>query len=71
MRTHTREKPFKCTHCGAAFSQSGILNEHLRIHFGKNIYKCNECTETFQYFRDFDDHRNQHFINNKLINKNV
>ncbi len=32
MRTHTDEKPYKCTICSAAFFRSGILKIHMGTH---------------------------------------
>ena len=32
MRRHTGEKPYKCDKCDRAFSESGNLRTHLKIH---------------------------------------
>ena len=41
------EKPYKCTECHMAFSESGKQRRHMRIHTKEKPYKCTECHMTF------------------------
>ena len=45
LRTHTKEKPFKCEliDCDARFSQYGNLLKHIDVHNGVRKFKCSHC----------------------------
>ncbi|XP_071060574.1 zinc finger and SCAN domain-containing protein 31-like [Pseudochaenichthys georgianus] len=41
------KKPFGCSVCKKAFSQSGNLNRHMTIHTGEKPFSCSVCTKYF------------------------
>ena len=44
IRTHTGDKPFKCTHpcCDYAAAVKYALDNHIRTHTGEKPYKCTQ-----------------------------
>ncbi|RUS78891.1 hypothetical protein EGW08_013334, partial [Elysia chlorotica] len=51
-----REKPYKCTHCNKAFSQSSNLITHCRKHTGFKPFTCDKCGRAFQRKVDLRRH---------------
>ena len=40
MRTHTREKPYKCSECNKSFAKASSMVVHMKTHPGKKLFKC-------------------------------
>ena len=49
LRSHSNEKPFKCTfeNCSKAYSQLYKLTEHAKVHTRNMVYKCFICEVKF------------------------
>lgn len=47
MRIHTGQRPYKCTFCDRAFTQSNDLTLHIRRHTGDKPYVCGICGDRF------------------------
>ncbi|XP_010776711.1 zinc finger protein 613-like [Notothenia coriiceps] len=56
-RCSAENKPFSCSVCKKAFSKSGHLKEHMRVHTGEEIYSCNVCDRRFKWCSDFKRHK--------------
>ena len=44
---HTKERPFQCSYCPAAFTGLSNLKDHIRIHTGEKPYVCQVCNKAF------------------------
>ena len=42
LRTHSNEKPYKCTQCAYA-SLNRVSKNHLLTHTGEKLHKCSQC----------------------------
>lgn len=57
---HLGLKPYTCTVCKKAFTQSTNLRQHMRIHTGERPYICSECGKSFTHSSNLALHKNSH-----------
>lgn len=56
-RTHTKEKPFGCTHCPMFFARNHDLKRHLRTHSSDKQFVCPVCIRKFSRSDALHRHR--------------
>ncbi|XP_068241557.1 zinc finger protein 236-like isoform X1 [Palaemon carinicauda] len=47
IRTHTKDKPFKCTKCYRAFALKNTLMSHMKTHIPEKEHTCPDCNKKF------------------------
>ena len=55
IRSHTREKPYKCDKCEYSCAQSSKLTRHMRIH-KTGTFHCNKCHMPFSVATTLEKH---------------
>ncbi|XP_062420195.1 zinc finger protein 135-like isoform X2 [Pungitius pungitius] len=60
MRTHTKEKPFRCPACAMTFSQSYHMTRHMRKQHGAGRYVCPTCGTSSESSAALQSHKRTH-----------
>ncbi|XP_077428115.1 uncharacterized protein LOC144055734 [Vanacampus margaritifer] len=66
MRSHTREKPFRCPDCPTVFSESYHLTRHMRVQHHGGRYVCLACCQSFQSLAELKSHKKTHTAHFRL-----
>ncbi len=70
MKTHSGEKPFRCTHpgCLKSYNSDFSLKKHMKTHSDEKPFRCTHpgCFKSFSR----SDHLNKHYITHSIeVNK--
>lgn len=60
MRTHTKEKPFRCPLCPVTFSQSYHMTRHMRNQHGAGPHICSTCGQSLGSYAELQTHKRAH-----------
>ncbi|XP_076306032.1 BCL11 transcription factor A-like isoform X2 [Tachypleus tridentatus] len=68
-RSHTGEKPYKCTMCDYACTQSSKLTRHMKTHgrMGKDVFRCRFCGMPFSVSSTLEKHMRKCVVNQRAF----
>uniref|UniRef100_A0A8D0F7M7 C2H2-type domain-containing protein n=1 Tax=Strix occidentalis caurina TaxID=311401 RepID=A0A8D0F7M7_STROC len=69
-QSSSRQKEYRCEHCGKIFGWANCLTRHRRIHTGEKPFKCQDCGKSFSESGTLLRHQRSHTRGNPFVCNN-